>query len=157
MKATIHWGVLALSVIGTAAISQVRTDEEQIRNVRAASNAAIARQDAEAIVSFLDSEYQITTSLGQMFQGREGEVDTWNGLFRDRPDVVYVRTPETIAVSADYPLAAESGTWIGTWTAARGLVRTGGTYKAMWRNADGEWKIRSELFVALFCEGDGCP
>lgn len=149
------WAILAVGVVGSAANSQ--TDEEAIRAARIASNEAIARHDAEAIASFLDSEYQITTSIGQMFQGTEGEVSTWNRLFAERPNVLYVRTPQEVKVSLDYPLASESGTWIGTWDTAEGPVRTGGSYQAMWRKAGGEWKIRAELFVALFCEGDGCP
>jgi len=143
-----------LSVSGTA---HSQSDENIIRTNRAASNEAIVRHDHDAIASFLDSEYQITTSLGQMSQGVEGEAASWERLIAERPDVVYVRTPETVEVSRDYPLAAESGTWLGTWTTAAGSVRTGGSFMAMWRKVDGMWKIRAELFVALYCEGGGCP
>jgi len=72
-------------------------------------------------------------------------------------DVLYVRAPESIEISADYPLAAETGTWVGTWSTSQGPVRTGGRYSAMWRQVDGEWKVRSELFVALYCGGVSCP
>jgi hypothetical protein len=54
------------------------------------------------------------------------------------------------------PLAWETGSWVGTWTTPEGPLRTGGRYAASWREVDGEWKIRSELFVTLFCEGEGC-
>ena len=149
--------MLALLLGANPAGSQAQADEAAIRAARAASNEAIARQDAEAIVAFLDSEYQITTSVGRMSQGTAEEVSAWNDLFAERPDVVYVRTPEEVEISRDYPLASESGSWIGTWTGADGPVRTGGDYHAMWRYTPGGWKIRAELFVALFCEGDGCP
>jgi hypothetical protein len=64
-----------------------------------------------------------------------------------------MRTPDRIEVSQEYLLAAGSRTWAGT----RGSVRTGGTYSAMWRKSVREWRVRSELFVALYCEGDACP
>ena len=145
---------LLIAVTGNA---QEYSDDEQIRHARSQYNAAIARHDVAAIVSFLDDEYQITTSLGQLSQGRDGESASWSDIIADREDLLYVRTPESIEVSSDYPLAAETGTWLGTWSTADGPVRTGGRYAAMWRLVDGDWKVRSELFVALFCEGAECP
>ena len=149
--------MLALLLSAGPAGSQGASDVSAIRAARAASNEAIARHDAEAIVSRFDSEYQITTSLGQMSQGADGEIESWKRLFSQRPDVVYVRTPEDVEVSRKYPLASEAGTWLGTWTTGEGPVRTGGNFMAMWRKVDGEWKIRAELFVALYCNGGGCP
>ena len=105
----------------------------------------------------LDDHYQITTSLGDLLQDREGEAPAWQSLFDSRQSLRYLRTPASVEVSDSYPLAAETGEWVGTWTTDEGPVRTGGRYAAMWRKIDGEWKIRSELFVALYCEGMACP
>jgi hypothetical protein len=151
--------VMAMTLLSTAslALAQQDTDIEQIRDARAAFNDAIARHDVVGIVSFLDEEYQITTSLGQLWQDRDGEADSWRELIASRPDVLYVRKPDSIEISADYPLAAETGTWVGTWSTSLGPVRTGGRYSAMWRHVDGVWKVRSELFVALYCDGVSCP
>jgi ketosteroid isomerase-like protein len=139
------------------AVGQSASDEDRVRSARAGFNAAIAHQDVAAIVSFLDDDYQITTSLGDMFRGRDSEAETWADLFASREDVIYVRSPDTVVISESYPLAAESGNWRGSWSTTNGMVRTGGSYAAMWRKVDGEWKVRSELFVALFCEGTDCP
>ncbi len=80
--------------------------------------------------------------------------------FREQFDrfegVNYVRTAESVEVGEAAGRAAETGTWVGTWTTPQGPVRTGGRYAAYWRNVDGTWRIRSELFVTLFCEGAGC-
>jgi len=146
-----------LSIVTASAIAQDNSDMEQIRTARADFNDAIARHDVTAIVSFLDEEYQITTSLGQLLQGRDGEAAAWRNLIESRQDLLYVRSPESIEVSSDYPLAAEFGTWVGTWSTNQGEVRTGGRYAAMWRQVDGVWKVRSELFVALYCNGANCP
>lgn len=70
--------------------------------------------------------------------------------------MLYVRTPAEIIVSETYPLAWEQGTWVGTVTNEKDPLRKGGSYASGWRKVDGVWKIRSELFVGLYCEGPGC-
>jgi len=137
--------------------AQSDSDVEQVRDARAQSNEAIARHDVPAIISFLDDEYQVTTSLGQLLQDRSDEGASWHELFASRQDLLYVRSTESVEISGDYPLAAETGSWVGSWSTADGPVRTGGRYAAMWRKVDGMWKVRSELFVALFCDGIACP
>ena len=144
-------------ILGTAVMAQDESAGQPLHQARAEYNTAIRNQDVDAIVAFFDDDYQITTSLGQLLQGKEDEVDAWNGLFATRDELLYVRTPDTFEVSEDYPLAAETGTWVGRWRSASGPVRTGGRYAAMWRLVDSQWKVRSELFVALYCEGIDCP
>ncbi len=157
MKLVVTTIAMSIVIAGSSVFAQDVSDEEQIRVARAQYNDAIASHDVPGIVSFLDEEYQITTSLGQLSQGRDDDAAAWVQLFATRDDVVYVRSPESIEVSKDYPLAAEVGTWVGTWSTADGQVRTGGRFSAMWRKVDGDWKVRSELFVALYCEGISCP
>lgn len=147
----------AAIVVPASSFAQDSSDGERIRNARAQYNDAIARHDIAAIIAFLDEDYQITTSLGQMARGRDAEAGAWQALFASREDVLYVRSPESVETSSAYPLAAETGTWVGTWTTDSGTVRTGGRYAAMWRRVAGTWKVRSELFVALYCEGERCP
>jgi ketosteroid isomerase-like protein len=157
---TKHHLIAATTVVlisASFASAQGDSDAEQIRSARAVYNGAIARHDVPAIVSFLDDEYQITTSLGQLIQDRDDEGASWHELFASRQDLLYVRSTETLEISNDYPLAAETGTWVGSWSTTDGPVRTGGRYAAMWRKVDGVWKVRSELFVALFCDGIACP
>jgi len=150
--------VIFLLVLITTAVADAQGNAEtEIRDARAAYNAAIARHDVAAIISFMDEEYQITTSLGQLLQGRNAEAIGWQALIDSRQELLYVRSPDAIKISEDYPLAAETGTWVGTWSTGNGRVRTGGHYSAMWRLVDGAWKVRSELFVALYCEGVDCP
>jgi hypothetical protein len=38
----------------------------------------------------------------------------------------------------------------------RGPVVIGGRYSAQWVKRGGRWLIRSEVFVALTCDGAGC-
>lgn len=135
----------------------VKEEEQKIRDLRSQFNQSIEDHDAAGISKYLDSEYHITTSSGEQYQETpEEDVETWAEIFRNRPDVIYVRTPDIVEVSSYYELAAESGTWTGQWSSPKGGVEIGGKYFAQWRKADGDWKIRSEIFVGLYCKGAGC-
>jgi ketosteroid isomerase-like protein len=127
-----------------------------IRSLRAASNAAIAAHDAGAVASFLDEDYVITISTGAIERSRREAVESFAAHFVEFPDVVYVRTPTEIIVSETYPLAFETGTWVGSRTDANGPLENGGRYTASWRKVDGAWKIHAELFVGLYCRGKDC-
>ena len=131
--------------------------EKRITALRAEFNEAMENHDAANIGKYLDSQYQITTSNGEHVQGvPEEEVADWARIFGDRPDVVYVRTPDTVEVSSYYDLAAENGTWVGRWNSSKGDVEIGGKYFAQWRKVDGDWKIRTEVFVGMYYNGSGC-
>lgn len=150
-------GIMLLVLGAGFAMAADHDDEHAIRDARAASNAAIAAHDVAGIIGVMDADYQVTASLGAFGRGIDEETDIWTDMFASRARLLYVRAPDTIELSADYPLAAESGRWTGSWESTEGPVRTGGSYAAMWHKVDGAWKLRSELFVALYCEGDGCP
>ena len=136
--------------------AQSDSDAERIRALRSQSNDAIARHDVPAILSFLDDEFQVTAGSGAMLQGGDEMGVAFAQQFEEFNDLIYVRTIESVEISISNPLAAEIGTWVGTWTTPSGPLRTGGRYAASWRKRDGAWVIRSELFVTLFCEGAGC-
>lgn len=142
-------------VLGPATVG-ADDDEERIRILRGQSNEAIAQHDAEAVGSFLDSDYVITISTGAIERSREEHVRSFAEHFAQYPDVRYVRTPTQITLSDAYPLALEEGTWVGTRTTQNGKLTSGGPYSAAWRKTDQGWKIYSELFVALYCHGAGC-
>ena len=145
----------SLIVVAAAPLSGQST-AERIRAVRQQSNAAIARHDVDGVLALLDVEYQITTGSGVQRQERASERDAWTAEFARASDVVYVRTPASIEVSASGVRAAETGTWTGSWSTPTGPRTSGGRYAAHWRLVDGNWRIRSELFVTLTCEGPGC-
>ena len=140
-------------------LEQIYLDQmnaEQIRALRLQSNQAIAKHDPEAIRSFLDEDFVITISTGAIERSRDEHIGSFEQHFTDFPDVVYTRTPVSVTISKDYPLAIEQGTWVGTRTTGNGKLENGGQYTAAWRMTDGGWKIYSELFVALYCDGVDC-
>jgi ketosteroid isomerase-like protein len=153
---TAFFRILAVAFLASSLTAQASEDADSIRSLRAESNQAIAVRDVDALIHFLDSEYVIAASSGDILQGREENAASWTGHFADFPDVVYIRTPLEVTISEAYPFAIESGTWVGSMTTANGKLEKGGRYTAGWRKVEGVWKIRSELYVSLYCHGVDC-
>ena len=131
-------------------------DAALIQEARLRSNQAIADHDIDGILAELDSAYQATAGSGRFLRGRATMGEAFAAQFADFPDAVYVRSAESVEIADSRLLGFETGTWVGTWTTPAGPLRTGGRYSASWSKGSGAWRLRSELFVTLFCEGTGC-
>lgn len=131
-------------------------DADAIHSIRMKSNDAIARHDVHALQSFLDEDFVITISTGAIERSRDEHGRSFALHFKQYPDVVYIRTPSEIVLSKAYPLAIEHGAWVGARTGKNGKLENGGQYTAAWKKTDGVWRIYSELFVALYCDGADC-
>lgn len=139
--------LLLATFLGVITISvYAQNDKEQIRAAREASNEAIRNFDTEGFLSFLTENVLITTGAGSLIQGKE----KLRGYLRSQeaPRMFWVRTPKEIDVNKERGLAWESGTWKG-YTEDSDQPVVGGKYSAMWTKQSGEWKIKSQLFVAL--------
>jgi ketosteroid isomerase-like protein len=149
--------VLALSVTvlagyrGHTLLLEPAPDETDIRAARLAQNAAIAAHDLDSAATFWTPQVLVTAGLGTTLQGREA----YKAAFSHDAGFRYERTPTSIAVSANWPLASEQGTWAGHREGVQGPVIQG-QYTAMWVKGGGRWRIRSELFVALTCASHAC-
>ena len=149
--------IFAFSVLALAGTTTLAEDDEDtIRALRMESNEAIARHDVDTLQSFLDEDFVITISTGAIERSRAEHGSSFALHFEQFPDVVYVRTPSEITLSEAYPLAIERGTWVGSRTDRNGKLENGGQYTAAWRKTDGTWRIYSELYVGLFCNGVDC-
>lgn len=125
--------------------SQVKTDEELIRNARRASNDAIARHDADGISQFWLDDYVVIRGSGVIEYGKEPNRIEWMRIFKESPNTYFERIPSEITISKNNAtLAWESGEWKGFNTYSKG-----GRYSAQWKRKDGEWLLQAELFVAL--------
>jgi ketosteroid isomerase-like protein len=135
--------ILFLFLVGArCAIAQ--SAEAQIRANRVASNAAIARHDADGIVRDMLTNYSIVTGRGQHVEGKDSVLALWRKTFTAMPGVVYLRTPVSIVISKNDSLAWETGEWV-----AQHSYSGGGNYAAMWRKTDNAWELAAELFVSL--------
>ncbi|MEO1201479.1 MAG: nuclear transport factor 2 family protein [Pseudomonadota bacterium] len=151
----VHWPI-AIVLLAFASELAASDDADAIRELRAMSNAAIARHDVAGVGAFLSEDFVITISTGAIERSRDAHLASFAAHFDEFPDVVYVRTPARIDVSAAFPLAIESGEWKGSRTTEDGRYENGGRYTAAWRKTDDGWKIYSELYVGLYCDGPGC-
>ncbi|HEY0894949.1 MAG TPA: DUF4440 domain-containing protein [Sphingobacteriaceae bacterium] len=117
-------------------------DIEQIREARFASNAAIARHDAEGVAKFWMDDVVVISGEGGQYSGRNVLLKTFRKMFSTyRP--VFERLPREIMIAQSGILAWETGTW-------RYLNENMyGNYSAMWRKINGRWLTQSELFVSL--------
>ncbi len=153
---------IALSPRGDRiALVSTPRDETIIRDSRAASNQALAAHHAAGFADVLKDDVIVTTASGKLIQGRATVKDEIEARWKKEPDLVFVRTPATIAISSSDPAASERGTWTGHATTPAGPADWRGEYQAVWRKTIGgsgtpSWTIASELFVALDCSGAGC-
>jgi ketosteroid isomerase-like protein len=135
----------------------VENDAAAIRAARLRQNEAIAAHDLAAIEMTWESDVVVTAGMGVAFQGATQYRKAFEDEFAAFPDTKYERRPEAIDVSSVRPLAAERGSWTREWTSKSGKGEMRGSYMAMWQKTNGEWRIRSELYVLLSCSGQGCP
>jgi hypothetical protein len=147
--------VLALphSAISAQTAAIRAKDEQLIRATRMQSNDAIAAHDTATLARTFLPQYVSVSSTNAQSIGRDSAIARYVQLFATRRDVVFVRSPDSIAVNTVWGQAAESGHWAGTWTQADGVTRVGGPYFAKWLKREGEWLLLTEVFVQTSCSG----
>lgn len=145
--------VLMAMVLAARAAAQGSNDEVSIRAARARSNAAIVAHDPPAIAREWMTDIHVVSSTSAQTAGRDANQARFVAQFKNRPDTVYVRTPQTVEVYAPWDVAAERGEWTGKWTEPDGAMTIGGTYLAQWRKVNGRWLIQGELYVPTHCRG----
>lgn len=134
--------------------SETSEDETGIRSMREASNQALAAHDSAGLARTLLPDYNVVTSRNSASSRRSEMLSRLQADWGVKPDLVYKRTPENIEVFANWRMASETGSWVGTWTESNGdKIRLTGTYYAKWHKEADQWRIRAEVFTPLTCEG----
>jgi ketosteroid isomerase-like protein len=142
--------LLALAVAAAAP----QGDIDQIRARRAISNAAIAAHDAGPLRPLYEPDATVIRgSGGAALRGADAIVSSLAASFADPDFVTWERTPDAVTISQGGRRAAETGRWTGRWTKPGGDTRLSGVYLAVWVKRGGEWRLRSESFVTLKCDG----
>ncbi len=144
--------IASMTLVSAASPKDVKT----IHAARKAFNEAIAKHDIELMRSFLAEDYVITISSGEIVRSRDAHIKAFADHFKQYPDVTYVRTPSEINVSQTHSLAIEHGTWVGTRTTVKGVMKNSGEYTAAWKRTEKGWVLYTELYVSLACQGEGC-
>ena len=122
-----------------------RNQEALIQSLRAASNDTIGKHDVEALARFWTQDMILVRGNSTRLIGKDTIVQAWRRLFKENPEVSYIRTPVEIRVSSNDSLAWETGTWKAVHSYSQG-----GNYSAMWKKIGDSWKISAELFVSMF-------
>ena len=93
------------------------------------------------------------SSTNAQTAGRDAARSRFAQLFASRPDLIYVRTPDSVVVNSQWGQAAEYGSWTGRWTQADGVTQLAGRYFAKWRKERGRWMLLAETYVQTGCRG----
>jgi ketosteroid isomerase-like protein len=135
--------------------SSASADAKAIRTARIVQNAAMAAGDVDKAATWWTDDVTIRRGLGTGITGIEG----YKGILERAPvsdtALVYQRRTTDVTVSNAWPLAFETGSWTAR-VGGTGPALIAGRYSAQWVKRDGKWLIRSEVFVALTCSGQGC-
>ena len=135
-----------------------RATSSAVRAARERFNAAIASRDTTTIAALLLPSYHIVTGRSAQGHGVAEEAGAWREMFADTT-LLYVRRTREVRANPAWGIAEELGDWTGRLTAPDGPVRVGGSYAAKWqRDTGGSWRLQSEVFTTLHCEGgsQGC-
>ena len=150
-------GLLLLTMRPALAVAQApaaaQRAEREIRAARARSNRAIAAHDTAAIAAEWTQDIHVVSSVSQQIAGRDSNTITLGRQFAERPDVVYVRAPDSVRVWLPWGMAAEYGQWRGKWTRDGELIELGGPYFAKWQTTSGRWLIVAEIYSPGWCRG----
>ena len=140
------------------AASPAPDDAARIRALRAENNAAILARDPVRIACAYAPGYLYVRGVsGAMGQGADAAAHSLaTSDWLDPTFVTYTRTPDRIEVASDGQRAAEWGRWTGQWRAPAPVTARTGEYLAVWVPTKDGWRLRSESFVALGCDGPGC-
>ena len=131
-------------------------DELEIRTARATQTKAMADRDLDAVATFWSEDVTMRRALGHAVNGRSEYRSMLRSAGSERNPIIYQRAAVTVEVSRRWPLAYEEGQWSGHIGDVDRPAAMAGRYAAQWVKRDGRWLIRSEVFVALTCDGDGC-
>jgi len=143
-------------VAGLLMLAAEPGDQAAIRAARTAQNTAIAAGDLDRVASFWTDDVTVRRALGQPLDGRAAARRALEPPAPPGSWIVYQRLTRDVEVSAQWPLAFETGTWEGHLGSIGGPIVIGGRFSAQWVKRGGRWLIRSEVFVALRCSGVGC-
>jgi ketosteroid isomerase-like protein len=131
-------------------------DRALVEAARVAQNRAIAAGDLDLVASFWTDDVTVRRALGHPLAGRAAALEALQPAGPPASRIVYQRLTSEIDVSPNWPLAFETGTWQGHLGSVTGPAIIGGRYSAQWVKRGDRWLIRSEVFVALSCNGAGC-
>jgi len=137
-------------------VAQADGPASAVAGARAEFNAAFARGDLAAIATLLSPDVVMMSESGS-WSSSEAVVGIHRSLFARRPGITLEYHPESIEIApAKWNVVSERGTWVERWVEDGEQNILEGTYQAMWRLEDGQWRLAAHLMVAARCVGPYC-
>ena len=136
--------------------TSLKDDEAAIRTARSVQTQALAANDLDKVVAYWSPDITIRRALGQPVSGADAARKLLEPTGSIATPVIYQREAVSVEVSGHWPMAYEEGRWSGHPGNAAAPAIIGGRYSAQWVKRNGQWLIRSEVFVALTCADVGC-
>ncbi|MGV3710202.1 MAG: YybH family protein [Gemmatimonas sp.] len=125
----------------------MKSQQDAIRAIRAASNAAIAARDADLVVACMLEDVTVAVARGPVLKGRDASRKAFAEQFAERAFAGYVREATDVSIDASGREATERGRWTGRWKYGSNEQVMRGTYEARWRHTEFGWFIQSEVFT----------
>jgi hypothetical protein len=124
-------------------------DENAIRQQRRRTNKLIADHEAERLRPFFDAEVTVIAGDGSVIAGIDALIDRFAAFFSDPTFITFDRKTETVVIDKKMIRASERGDWVASWHGPSGTMTSGGQYQAVWKKAQNQWVLESELYIAL--------
>jgi len=83
-----------LLLLSPSAIAQAKTTAEQtIRDLRKASNLALAKKDIDGLSKFWLDDFVQVRGNGTYLAGKDTIIKVWKDTFRTKPETSFIRIP----------------------------------------------------------------
>ncbi len=136
--------LLLVCILKTAVAQKDAEAEKYIRSARAASNAAIAKNDIAGVAKYWKADYVEISSDGSVISGKEAVMADWKKMFEKYPSIRFERQFQQIEFDRTGTVVIEKG--ILVYTSPNNYK---GYYTALWRKVDGVWVTQMENFVSI--------
>jgi ketosteroid isomerase-like protein len=129
-----------------------------LRRLRLENNAAMAHRDLAQTMAIAADDYVLVGGNDGVHRSKADMQSIWAGDFADPKGLPCVRTPDRFEIGeyGGVRRAAETGAWVCPAATPQGEERLSGRYFAHWSKRSGSWKVVSDNYVTLRCDGPGC-
>ena len=151
--------ILLLALAIAAAHAQAQTSvpkyKDEVRKRSAIWNTAFAQRDISTLTSLFSEDVQIA-SAGGKWKNRAECAQSFEGLFKRRPDITWLNKTTKIEINPVSKVAYETGDWKEAWSEPDGRAELQGKYFAMWKPNRKErvYYLDAAIFTPLRCVGE---
>jgi ketosteroid isomerase-like protein len=146
--------IVAILVAGCAHIAApwAKRPEGDVERQRQQWNQLVAYRKPADLAALVTDDVQLITPSG-VVSGKKNLARSYAGLLQKRPDLVQIFTPERVERNPKWKFAAERGHWSESWQEQGEDTELRGSYYALWKLKDGQWRLYSQTVMPLSCTG----